>query len=105
MDETGLMYNARVRRAYPPDTRLHGTAGDVTPGSKENERRLTYITCSNADGTHKVESWVIGRFKKPRCFKDIDYKPDGVGIKYRANKNAWMTAVLSISILPGLTVR
>ena len=94
MDETGLMYNAQVRRAYAPDPRLYGTAEDVTAGSKEDKRRLTYVMCSNADGSHKVKCWVIGRFKKPRCFKGINYKPGSLGIKYRANKKAWMTADL-----------
>ena len=94
MDETGLMYNAQVRRVYAPDPKLHGTAEDVTAGSKEDKRRLTYIICSNADGSHKVKCWVIGRFEKPRCFKHINYKPDSVGIEYRANKKAWMTADL-----------
>ena len=94
MDETGLMYNAQVRRVYAPDPRLHGTVEDVTAGSKEDKRRLTYIICSNADGSHKVKCWVIGTFERPRCFKEINYKPDRLGIEYRANKKAWMTAHL-----------
>ena len=87
MDETGLMYNSQVRRVYAPDHRLHGTVEDVTAGSKEDKRRLTYVMCSNADSSHKVKCWVIGRFAKPRCFKEIKHKPDKLGIKYKAKKN------------------
>ena len=88
MDETGLMYNAQVRRAYAPDPRLHGTGEDVTAGSKEDKRKLTYVMCSNADGSHKVKCWVIGRFAKPRCFKEIKYKPDRLGLSIKRIKMA-----------------
>ena len=94
MDETGLIYDAQVCRVYAPDPRLHGTTKDVMAGSKEYKRRLTYVICSNADSSHKVKCWVIGRFAKPRSFKEIKHKPDKLGIKHKANKNGWMTAEL-----------
>ncbi|KAI6651119.1 Tigger transposable element-derived protein 6-like [Oopsacas minuta] len=43
-------------------------------------------------GNDKVKLLVIGKSKKPRCFKGIDM--DTLPVSYRANKNAWMTSLL-----------
>ena len=36
----------------------------------------------------KLEMFVIGKFEKPRCFKNVKQLP------YRAQKKTWMTGVL-----------
>lgn len=42
------------------------------------------------DGSEKLPLFIIGKSKKPRCFKNIKSLP----VIYRANKKAWMTSVL-----------
>ncbi|CAI6357775.1 unnamed protein product [Macrosiphum euphorbiae] len=41
-------------------------------------------------GTEKLKLFVIGKAKKPRCFKGIKSLP----VDYRSNKKAWMTSSL-----------
>ena len=45
------------------------------------------MLCTNADGTEKLTPFVIGKSKKPRCFKNIKSLPTD----YNANQKAWMT--------------
>ena len=42
-------------------------------------------------GNDKVKLLVIGKSKKPRCFKGINV--DTLPVSYRANRNAWMTSL------------
>lgn len=44
------------------------------------------MVCSNASGTHALPLLVIGKSKKPRCFKNIACLP----VTYRGQKSAWM---------------
>jgi len=46
---------------------------------------------ANANSTHKLQPFIIGHAKRPRCFK----KKTGeeLGFYYRNNKKAWMTAM------------
>ncbi|XP_063876814.1 jerky protein homolog [Scylla paramamosain] len=39
-------------------------------------------------GTHKVKLCMVGKHKKPRCFKNVNYLP----VDYRNQRSAWMTA-------------
>ncbi|CAB5360537.1 unnamed protein product [Rhizophagus irregularis] len=84
MDETGLFY----RRLEPDRTlatkRLHGC--------KKNKERLSVALCSNADGSHKLNPLIIGKFANPRCFKNINIR--NLPIKYRNNAKAWMITTL-----------
>lgn len=50
------------------------------------------MLCCNADGTDKLPLLIIGKFLKPRCMKNINM--DNLGVTYRENTKAWMTAVL-----------
>lgn len=83
MDETGLFFRME------PDTTL---ATRQLAGKKKNKERLSVALCCNGDGSHKIKALVIGRSAKPRCFKNINLK--SLGVMYRYNKKAWMTAVL-----------
>lgn len=38
------------------------------------------------DGSHRLKPFVIGRSKKPACFKN-----EHIPVRYRSNKKAWMT--------------
>ena len=55
-------------------------------GFKQNKERFTIMTCTNMTGSDKVPLLVIGKFKTPRCLRDV--KPP---VDYDYNKSAWMT--------------
>jgi hypothetical protein len=40
----------------------------------------------------KLQPLVIGKCRKPRCFKNID--PKNLPVSYRFNKKAWMTSAI-----------
>ena len=61
-------------------------------GSKKAMDRITVLCCTNMTGKDKVKLLVIGKSKKPRCFKGVCM--DTLPVTYGANKNAWMTSVL-----------
>ncbi|CAB5357732.1 unnamed protein product [Rhizophagus irregularis] len=62
MDETGLFYRLE------PDRTL---ATKRLAGRKVNKERLSVALCANADGSHKFKPLIIGKFERPRCFKNI----------------------------------
>jgi hypothetical protein len=61
-------------------------------GRKKNKERITIALCSNADGSHKIDPLVIGKYRKPRCFKNINI--NSMSITYRYNGKAWMTTTI-----------
>ncbi|CAJ0921219.1 14144_t:CDS:2 [Entrophospora sp. SA101] len=60
--------------------------------SRQDKEHLTVVLCCNADGTDKLPPLIIGKFLKPWCMKNVNM--NNLGITYRANTKAWMTAVL-----------
>ncbi|KAH1266212.1 ARS-binding protein 1 [Glycine max] len=56
------------------------------------KKRLTVVICCNEDGFEKIPLWIIGKYAKPRCFKNVNM--NNLDYQYRANKKAWMTSVL-----------
>lgn len=82
-DETGLYWQLL------PDKTYVALAEKTAPGIKISKRRITFLGCTNASGSHKLKPLIIGKAKKPRCFKNF-YNP----LVYRNTKNAWMTAEL-----------
>lgn len=80
-DETGLYWQLL------PDKTYVSLAEKTAPGLKISKRRLTFLGCTNAAGSHKVKPLVIGKAKNPRCFKNFNNP-----LIYRSTKNAWMTA-------------
>ncbi|GBM48965.1 Tigger transposable element-derived protein 6 [Araneus ventricosus] len=67
-DETGLFYKLIYDRTLTfREEPCHG-------GNKSKER-LTVLLCCNADGSEKFLPLVIGRSKKPRCFKNVKKLP------------------------------
>ena len=83
MDETGLFYRLE------PDQTL---ATHRLAGRKKDKERLTIALCANADGSHKLNPLVIGKFAKPRCFTNINIS--NLPVTYRNNKKAWMLATI-----------
>ena len=57
-------------------------------GAKSSKERVTVLVTSNATGTDKRELLVIGKSRRPRCFKG----QQTLSVDYRANKAAWMTS-------------
>ncbi|GJY41034.1 CENP-B homolog protein 2-like protein [Tanacetum coccineum] len=83
MDETGLFFRLQ------PD---HSLATMQLEGKKQDKERLTVAICCNEDGSEKLPLWIIGKYAKPRCFKNVNL--NSLNCEYRANKRAWMTGVL-----------
>ena len=54
--------------------------------------RFTVLCCANMTGRDKVKLLVIGKSKKPQCFKHVDVNT--LPVIYRANHNAWTTSAL-----------
>ncbi|GKF81012.1 CENP-B homolog protein 2-like protein, partial [Tanacetum coccineum] len=83
MDETGLFFRLQ------PD---HSLATMQLEGKKQDKERLTVAICCNEDGLEKLPLWIIGKYAKPRCFKNVNL--NSLNCEYHANKRAWMTGVL-----------
>ncbi|KAH1246141.1 CENP-B 2 [Glycine max] len=82
MDETGLFYRLQVD---------HSLATKQLEGRKQDKERLTVVICCNEDGSEKIPLWIIGKYAKPHCFKNVNM--NSLDCQYRANKKAWMTSV------------
>ena len=90
MDEAGLFYKAT------PDI---GLATTGQSGTKKQKERITTVHCSNADGSHIVPLWIIGRAKNPRCFGTQRSNLRGLNFAWRFNKKAWMTALIFLDYI------
>ena len=82
-DETGL--NFRLL----PDVTLAASFEKTADGRKKSKDRVTINLCSNASGTIKLPVHLIGKAKRPRCFRKVDMNL--LPVKYTNQKNAWMT--------------
>lgn len=80
-DESGLFY-----RLLPDKTYVSATE-KTAPGRKIQKVRVTFMLCSNAEGTHKTTPLVIGKYEKPRPFKGFDNP-----LLYDHSKSSWMTS-------------
>ena len=84
-DETGLYW-----RCLPTRT-LVGRDEKGAAGHKMNKERVTLLLCANAAGTYRCQLLLIGKYKKPRAFKNLKTK---LPVIYEAQANAWMSAEL-----------
>jgi hypothetical protein len=82
MDETGLFWK------LTPDRTLATMPGS---GGKKSKDRITLAFTCSATG-EKLQPWVIGKSKNPRCFKNINKRL--LRIEYRHNKSKWMTGLI-----------
>lgn len=83
-DETGINWRALPRKS------LASRREQSAPGFKVSKERITAMVCANASGEHKVKLLVIGKSKKPRCFKNVHTLP----VSYTSQKSAWMTSII-----------
>jgi hypothetical protein len=83
MDESGLFWK------LSPNKTLATESGS---GGKKTKDRVTIVLTVNATGSDKIEPWIIGKSKEPRCFKNINRRL--LGVQYRYNKTKWMTGLI-----------
>lgn len=83
-DECGLFY-----RAMPNKTL--SMFGDKCKDGKISKERVTVLLACSAAG-EKLKPLVIGKAKKPRCFKNVD--PKNLPVLWYANSKAWMTTTI-----------
>jgi hypothetical protein len=76
---------------------------DNSLASKQLEGRkqgaITLAICCNGDGSDRLPLWVIGKYKNPRCFKNIN--KNTFGCQYWNNSKAWMTREIFLEWLRG----
>ena len=82
VDETGILWKLMPRRTYLSSRgnrkTVRGTKG------MQFKDRVSAFMCANADGTAKVDMAIIGKAKRPRCFRSRDCP-----LKYFSQPNAW----------------
>ncbi|XP_025409561.1 jerky protein homolog-like [Sipha flava] len=69
-DENGLLWKALPKKSFA------SCQEHAARGLKVSKERVTIMTCANNAGTHKLPLLLIGKSKKPRCFKNIKSLPD-----------------------------
>ena len=84
MDKTRLFYRDTTKATLK-------VKGDECAGGKCSKERLTVALYASMTG-EKCVPLVIGKCKKPRCFKNIT--PESLPVTYPNNKKAWMNTRL-----------
>ncbi|XP_011706971.1 PREDICTED: jerky protein homolog-like, partial [Wasmannia auropunctata] len=79
-DETGLNWKIL------PNITMVSNEERRAPGRKARKDRVTLMVCTNASGTHKLPLLFVGKYKKPRCFKNVHSLP----VIYMSQNKAWM---------------
>lgn len=79
-DETALYYRVLPSETYVSENEK------AAAGYKKSMERLTAMLGSNAVGSHKLIPLVIGKSRKPHCFKGFNNP-----IEYSNSANSWMT--------------
>ena len=82
-DETGLFYKLLPNKTL-------AFKKEPCHGGKHSKDRVTVLVGANADGSEKLPLLVIGKSKKPRCFKNVKSLP----VQYDASKKAWMNSTI-----------
>lgn len=81
-DETGLYW-----RCLPQRT-LAAEREKSAPGVKPSKERVTILCCANATGNDRLQLALIGKSKKPQCFKNTP--PHEIPVDYYHQTSAWM---------------
>ena len=79
-DEFGMFWKALPSRTSATEEEKFAS------GMKSLKDRITTMACANASGTIKIPLLIIGKTKKPRCFKNVKTLP----VKYNAQESALM---------------
>ena len=75
-------YSASSTRANGPGPLL---------GRKKSKQHITFMLCTNVDGSKHLAPLMIGKAQRPRCFGSAT--PGEEGIDYELNAKAWMTTI------------
>jgi hypothetical protein len=78
MDGTGYFYHAL------PNSTLNKVSKSCKGEKLPKDRVTVALTCSAAG--EKLQPLIIGKFKKPRCFRNIDLS--GLGAVYKSSSKA-----------------
>ena len=81
-DETGLYWRAL------PNRTMASIKENKANGFKISKEKVTFLLSSNASGSHRLKPLVIGKYRNPRCFKEIK---SNLPVSYKANNSCWMT--------------
>lgn len=87
-DETGLNWKALSRKTLASRREL------AAPGPKISKDRIIAIACANATGSHRLAMPVVGKSKKPRCFKHVNMS--AMPIVYTSQKSAWTDSTIFV---------
>ncbi len=68
-------------------------------GRKQNKEWIILAICCNGDGSDRLPLWVIGKYKNPRCFKNIN--KNTLRCQYRNNSSTWMMREIFLEWLKG----
>ncbi|XP_046976413.1 tigger transposable element-derived protein 6-like [Vanessa cardui] len=82
-DETALFFKCLPDKTFT-------FKGEKCHGGKQSKERLTLLQCVNMSGTDKLPLLIIGKSKRPRCFKGVKTLP----VDYANNTKTWMTKIL-----------
>lgn len=82
-DETGFFFKCLPDKTFTFQS-------EPCHGGKHSKQRITVMCATNMDGTQKLPLLVVGKSRKPRCFKNVRQLP----VEYEANTKAWMTSEL-----------
>lgn len=82
-DETALFFKCLPDKTFT-------FKGEQCHGGKQSKERFTILQCANMNCTDKLPPLVIGKSKRPRCFKGVKNLP----LDYVSNSKAWMTKTL-----------
>lgn len=93
MSETGLFYALSPEKSAGRGPRAASPAGTVLSSKKETER-FTVLLAANADGSERLEPFVIGSAKLPAHALQSAASDDASLAQYRDNRKAWVTPVL-----------
>lgn len=81
-DETGLFFK------LVPERSLTTCA---VAGQRQSKERISLLLASNADGSHKLPLWIVGKRSNPRCFGAARVRISNLNITWKYNAKAWMT--------------
>jgi hypothetical protein len=87
-DETGLFFNLHHSKTLT-------LKEDSCHGGTKSKQQLTVLLASSADGSDILPSLVNGKYRSPRCFKNVKRMPT----KYEANIYSWMTTTVYKDLL------
>ena len=62
--------------------------GETCSGGKTSKDRISLLVCANMTGSEKLPLLVIGKFARPRCFKNVRTLP----VQYECNHKAWIVS-------------